>query len=102
MENITSNTGLSISGGNTSMTDISNLWQFPELLHTQITEEGVEQVFRENPSITYTTCIYPYTAPDPRIYKNIYRIVDGKLILIKRVEGRYIPPTQESYTFDNE
>lgn len=74
-------------------------WQLPILLNTIITEEGVEQIFRQENTITTTSGIYPYFFPPPRIYKNVYRIVEGKLKLTETIEGKYIPQQEESYEF---
>lgn len=72
-------------------------WCLPVLLETIITEKGVEQVFRQDSTFTYTS---PFgTQPPPRIYKNVYRIVKGKLKLIETIEGKYIPQKEESYEF---
>lgn len=86
---------------NTNATcSIYDPWQIPTLINTIITEEGVEQVFRQENTITMTSNIYPYFSPPPRIYKNVYRIVEGKLKLTETIEGRYLPAKDESYEFD--
>lgn len=70
---------------------------FSTLLNTIITEKGVEQIFREDSCITYTTPFGNQSVP--RIYKNVYRIVKGKLKLTETIEGKYIPQKEESYEF---
>jgi hypothetical protein len=38
-----------------------------------------------------------------RVFKEVYGVVDGKLTLIKTIDGRIVPPTlEESYEFDEE
>lgn len=89
-------------GDNTWSTSSLNPWQLPVLINTIITEDGVEQIFRQESSITMTSNIYPYFSPPPRIYKNVYRIVEGKLKLTETIEGRYLPAKDESYEFEVE
>lgn len=74
-------------------------WCIPVLLETIITEKGVEQIFRQDSTITYTVFYGTGSSPSPRIYKNVYRIVKGKLKLTETIEGKYIPQKEESYEF---
>lgn len=83
----------------TTSTSASYDWCVPVLLDTIITEKGVEQIFRQESTMTYTVFYGTGSIPSPRIYKNVYRIVKGKLKLTETIEGKYIPQQEESYEF---
>lgn len=88
-------------GGNllSNTTIDSNYWSFPVLLETILTEDGVEQIFKQDCLVTYTIAGYN-SSPSPRVYKNVYKIIEGKLKLTETIEGRYLPAKDESYEFD--
>lgn len=79
-----------------------NMYQDPQLMHTYIYEDRVEQIFMQESNMTYTVGIYQSSSPPPRIYKEVYTIVNGKLAKTATIEGSYIPARGESYEFPEE
>lgn len=77
----------------------NNLWTSPVLIDTIVNDDRIELVYKCYSLITYSSWLE--STPAPRIYKDVYGSVDGKLQKIKTVEGMYIPATTESYEFDD-
>lgn len=77
----------------------------PELIDTILSDHKLELVYQQRSNYTYTVSTAMGSAfPEcyPRIYKDVYEIVDGKLTKTRTVEGEYVPPQEESYTFPGE
>ncbi len=83
---------LKINGGNSVTIATDNFIKW-ELIDTIVKDTCIELVYKGNSTIFYS---FPL---QPKIKKMIYGVKDGKFGLIKEVEGRYIPATEESYSF---
>ena len=91
------------SAGTTSM----NQYYPRELKNVVVTEETIEITYIKRAAYSYTQTItiagygYPVSPPDI-VIKEIYGTRDGRLTLLKTVEGKVIPPQSlpESYEFD--
>lgn len=61
------------------------------------------EVVRKKPHNSILAVYCPNGCPDT-IWKEIYGIVEGKLVLIERINGTHIPAhfVQEQYKFENE
>lgn len=75
----------------------------PYLLYHYITEDQIEFIYRRDSTITYTSSFdgvnqFNNSNP-PIIYKDIYKVVDGKIKKVETVIGEYIPASPESYKF---
>jgi len=62
----------------------------------------IELVFRQKSNLMYA-CNPPRPAPD-KVWKEIYGVEDGKIKLLKTIEGKHTPPQyiQEEIKFDDE
>ena len=61
--------------------------------------EGIESltlVYKQYPNFTTTVGSFN----DPRIYKVVYSIVDGKWHKSEQIEGTYLAAVDEAYSFD--
>ena len=75
----------------------------------KVTNEVIEITYIQRAKFTYTTTINVsigtryQTANNDRVFKEIYGCSDGKLTLLKTVNGRINPPIlEETYDFDGE
>lgn len=94
----TGNSGISVASGEmTSITFNLNTYGEKILIDTIVNEDSIELVYKSYPILIYT---YHYgSSPEPKIWKDIYKCVDGKLKVSETIEGRYIKATEESYEF---
>ena len=94
-----------LSGGLTSGTVFeSSLLHKPHtIVSCTLTSEGTIEVIRQYPSnMSYLT--YPGTQAPDTVIKEIYGSVNGKIELIKQINGRHTPAhtVPESFDFDEE
>lgn len=73
--------------------------QLPKILDTIVLEDAIEIVYKVEPSFTYTNTS-GWGDYNPIIYKVRYSCKDG-MRHSETIMGRYIPPSDESYKFDD-
>lgn len=78
----------------------STMYNEPEVIRTIINHDRVEVIKKATSMINYTSSSYS-NGPEPKVWKEIYEPVDGKIIHTKTIEGRYVPPQSERFEFDN-
>ncbi len=69
-----------------------------DIISVKLVMDQLEVVLRERSNMTYT-CNPPRPAPD-RVWKNIYRAVDGEVKLCEVVPGIHTPQTIQSEKFE--
>lgn len=83
--------------GTLSTTDFNfNEWSFPVLIKTEVYEDRIELIYKQEPNFTYTV---GYSIPDPKIFKIIYSCKNGKWHVSEKIEGKYILAIDETYEF---
>ena len=94
------NCGETISSNNngdcTSL--IWNPYANPILVKTIVRLDSIELIYKADSNIVLTT--YPAQYPDPKVWKEIYGVVDGKFGIIKIIDGEYQAAQDEDYLFD--
>ena len=82
----------------TSSTVTYNQYGFPSLIDTLIKDDCIELVYRANPVFHYSNGMQP----DPKIWKEVYRSVNGKIEKVETIDGKYIPELNrpEGYEFE--
>lgn len=104
--------GLSNSGfglASSSGTYILDPYEPKQVVDVKVTVETIEITYVQRSKFTYTTTINVsigtryQTANNDRVFKEIYGCSDGKLTLLKTIQGHINPPIlEESYYFDDE
>lgn len=95
-----------------NISSTSYMWDAYEpkkVVDVKVTNEVIEITYIQRAKFTYTTTInvsigsrYQITNND-RVFKEIYGCSDGKLTLLKTVNGRINPPIlEETYDFEGE
>jgi len=71
-----------------------------KVIDVDVSEERIEITYREPSSIVLTS-MPPQMAPD-KVWKEVYGVVDGKIQLVKRIDGRHEPAytVREKFIFD--
>ncbi len=74
---------------------------YTEKIHSIRLVNGKLEIIRKVPSNMVYACYPPKPFPD-KIFKDIYSVVDGKIVLSETKEGRYVPAslTHEKLIFD--
>lgn len=91
-------TGISVASGNiTSTTFNTNSYGEKILIDTIVNDDSIELVYKAYPIITYT--FHFGNQPVPRVWKDIYKCVKGKLQIAETIEGTYVEARDESYEF---
>ena len=72
---------------------------YPYRVDIGFDENGVWEVYRQDANVSNNWGMLP-----PKVFKNIYEIVDGKLVHTKTVEGKQIPELiiPETYSFEDD
>jgi hypothetical protein len=99
--NLTS--GHSALGANTfnssTGTSTINPWNHPERIEVREVGETIEMIYKQTSSFSRTGGLPPYH--DVRLYKIVYRCVDGKWNKSEPIFGKIIPAQDESYQFED-
>ena len=93
---------INLSGLNNTSTYQFDGYGAKQLIGAYVKETTIELAYRQQSNITYTG--WPgQTAPD-RVWKDVYGLKDGKMTLLKVVQGKHIQAQQipESFEFDDE
>lgn len=81
------------------MTETINFESSEEIIDVSITDTTVEVTKRKRSTSTYA-CFPPRPVPDI-VWKEIYKVIDNKIVFIKNVKGIHRPAytVHESFTF---
>jgi len=79
------------------------------VVDVKVDDETIEITYIQRALYSYTTINSSFTIGGPqqsyhnpdRVFKEVYGVKDGKLTLVKTIQGRVIPPQpNETYEFD--
>lgn len=95
--------------GVSSPTFMLDAYEPKKAVDVKVTNEVIEITYIQRAKYSYTTTVnysigtqFQSSNPD-RVFKEIYGCSDGKLTLLKTVNGRINPPIlEETYDFDGE
>ena len=86
------------SNGTTTATTSIDMWSLPVFIKALEVGETVEFIYKQSSMISYTT--YPSTSPSDRVFKIVFSCINGKWNKSEPIYGKIIPPSEESYEFD--
>lgn len=94
------NSSINIDTSGTSTMTVTSLTQYgdQQLIDHFIFDDRIEFVYKAEP-----ICWINYNKPPVKIWKDVYKCVDGKLQKSETIIGEYIPEshTMESYEFND-
>lgn len=76
-----------------------NLYGLPELICADDYHNRIELTYIEKATVTFTAFPQP-SDYEKRVFKVIYRCIDGQLSKSERIYGKVIPARTESYEFE--
>lgn len=92
------------SGNNsiTLTTSTSGMYGEKRLIDVKVKETTIEISYRQSPNFTY--CGGFSSTPPDRVWKEVYGLKDGKMTLLKAVEGKHVQAQHipESFEFDED
>jgi hypothetical protein len=98
---LSSTNGVNVASISTGTYTIG-MYSDKKIIDVQVKEITIEISYRESPNFTY--CGYYNSTPPDRVWKEIYGLKDGRMTLLKVVQGKHnqaqhIP---ESFEFDED
>jgi len=99
MDNTVSNAASTASGNSTCTTSTWKQWGDPQHLFTNVFEDRIEIAYKADSCVTFTVDGFS-GRPSLRVWKEVYKAVDGKIQLVETIEGSYHSPQGEFYSFD--
>ena len=96
---VTGTTGGAVSTGGTMV--ITPQYGPARLIETIVKEDCIELVYRSDPQFSFTIA-GSGTQPIPKVWKEVYGVVEGKFGKIKSIDGEHVPAvnTPETYEFN--
>jgi len=97
------------NNGGTSTTTSWDAYGPKNAVDVVVTEETIEITYVQRALYSYTTINNSFTIGGPqqtyhnpdRVFKEIYGVQEGRLTLVKTIEGRIVPPQlTETYEFE--